>query len=297
MSNNFFKRVAEFRYGNYALTNELEMEFSIPFDDGPEVNMGELTIYNLSDSTIHSIKKGMKCYINAGYEGDTGTILTGTVESISTDNTDMDKPTKIVIADSNDAWIKKEVKKTYRENIRGAEIIKDLVKLSGLAVGSLVIPRSRIFPSGKSVEGSIAKNLDELVTDAFGKMHITRGKIYINERGKGTPSGVLLDANSGLIGTPTPIEESEPFKEVRTRTEMEEKQVNGRTKKVPKMVTEEVDLERIYKGYKVRCLLNHRLHADSVLQIKSKTANGEYRIKRGTHNGSDFITEVEVFPI
>lgn len=50
------------------------------------------------------------------------------------------------------------------------------------------------------------------------------------------------------------------------------------------------------KGYKVKCLLQHRIAVASIIEINSKTAKGKYRVKDGSHSfdGKDFFTECRV---
>ena len=46
-------------------------------------------------------------------------------------------------------------------------------------------------------------------------------------------------------------------------------------------------------GWKIQCLLNHRLAVDSLLQVQSRSFNGNVKVIKGKHD-SNFITEVEV---
>ena len=50
------------------------------------------------------------------------------------------------------------------------------------------------------------------------------------------------------------------------------------------------------KRWKVQSLLNYRIEPDVILEIKSQTINGSYRVVRGCHllSNRDFLTEMEV---
>jgi hypothetical protein len=62
---------------------------------------------------------------------------------------------------------------------------------------------------------------------------------------------------------------------------------------------EETDKKGSYdvlmKGYKLRTLLQHRITTCSIVNIKSKSANGKYRAYKGKHilDANDFYTEFQ----
>ena len=102
----------------------------------------------------------------------------------------------------------------------------------------------------------------QIVGETGSKFHISQGKILIRPWEAGTQTGFLLNADTGLIESPQPFEEESNGKKI--------------------------------SGFHVRMLLNHRITVDSILQIQSKTANETFRVRKGSHSGADFITEVEV---
>jgi hypothetical protein len=124
-------------------------------------------------------------------------------------------------------------------------------------------------------------------------MHITRKTIYISGRNEGTETSVLIDKDSGLLDTPESFEKEENYKVNKTVVS----NVKKGKKTVKKIETKEEDKSRTLRGYKVKMLLNHRIKTDAIIHINSKTANGKFRVGSGTHNGGEFITEVEVYAI
>ena len=91
-------------------------------------------------------------------------------------------------------------------------------------------------------------------------MYYRRGKPVIRPLNQGDDERFKLEEATGLIETPEQVEEDN------------------------------------FKGYKAKCLLQHRIAVASIIEINSKTAKGKYRVKEGTHSfdGRDFFTECKV---
>lgn len=258
----FWKQKAEILVAGKKLTkDDLEINFKVSFDDDPEPNISEVTIYNLSSSTIAMLKKGENLILNAGYQGDVGTILLGTIEKPETWWEGVDRITRLTVGDGSKQWMEHYVNKSYAPGITAKAILADLAGMFGLELGALQLVNNITYPKGRSVSGMLQSVMRQIVAETGSKFHISYGKILIRPWNAGTQTGFLLNSDTGLIGSPQPFEE----------------EVNG----------------KYIMGYKVQMLLNHRITVDSILQIESRTANGIFRVRKGTHTG-DFITEVEV---
>lgn len=268
-------------------SDDFTIYFDIPFDDGPDVNIAEIEIYNLSDNTIAAIKKGHGVIINAGYQNDVGAVLTGVTQRIETNWEDVDKTTSLMVADAHDNWMEVDVKRTYKEGITAQQILNDLIPYTGLRVGALNLPLNMRYDGAKTIDGKIGKIIVEIAKDCNAKVHVNKGKIFIREKSEGDKIAFVLDKNHGLVGSPTPIENEEKYN------------VAEKVKKGDKWVDGYVSKSRIRRGFKVVSLLNHNFTTDVIVKIISKTANGFYRIEKGKHvsSGSNFYTEVEVYPI
>lgn len=237
--------------------DDFEIDFLVNFDDDPEPNISHVMIYNLSDTTIALLKKGENLILNAGYEGDVGTILLGTIDSQETTWEGIDKVTKLTVGEGADKWMTAYVSKSYAPGVTSKAILTDLAGMFGIELGELKLVKNLTYTRGRSVSGMLQSVIRQVVAETGSKFHISQGKILIRPWEAGTETGFLLNADTGLIESPQPFEEE------------------GKS------------------GYRVRMLLNHRITVDSILQIQSKTANGTFRVRKGSHSG-DFITEVEV---
>lgn len=245
--------------------NDFEIDFTVEFGESSEPKISTVTIYNLSNETIASIKDKAYVIMNCGYGMDIGNILTGKIDKVNTYWEEVDKITEIYVGDGVLEWGFKRINKTYAAGSRSRLVISDLANQLGLEVAELTLEKDITFPRGRSVSGALQYELRKLVNETDSKMFINKGKLYIRPRKKGTVTGFVLNFDTGLIESPQRINE-------------EDEHGNSIIK------------------YNVRCLLNHKITTDSILVIESKTANGKFRVVKGRHTG-DFITSCEVVPM
>ena len=115
MANELFKRTVIIKTNNnITLKNdEFTMTFNVPFDDDMDMNMAEVTITNLTDSTINKLRYNDTITIEAGYNTDTGIICSGRIADVTTTHDGLDKTTTISIKDGADLSSKTIENKTY----------------------------------------------------------------------------------------------------------------------------------------------------------------------------------------
>ena len=262
---NFWTRKCEIIVGNRHLNmGDLDIEFNIPFDNDEEPDVAQVKIYNLSDNSVNSISKEQNVIINAGYEGDVGTLFKGTLQKTLTKWQNIDKVTELHIGDGSQQWMREQISEAYSENTTSQEILGDLTGRFGLEVGRLDLVNNLTYLKGRIIDSSLKDAIKQVVKETNTAFKISKGRIFIMPFSEGIPTGFLLNKNTGLIGSP----------------EVFEKEENG----------------QIYKGFKITMLLNHRITIDSIFSVQSETANGTFRVLRGRHinNGSNFLTIVEV---
>lgn len=259
----FWIREVNLKVGDKEFTGDkFEIDFRVPFSTKEEPDISEIRICNLSNSTIESIGAEAYVILNAGYRGDVGNILSGKIENISTIWEGVDKVTVLKVSDGGFEWRNAIVNKTYQAGMKASYIMADLANILGLEVGEISPKNDIEYKLGKSISGYVERALKQLVKDTESKMYINKGRIFIRDENKGTEAGFLLNSDTGLIGSPEKVEEE--------------------------------DGQKVIK-YKAQSLLNHKISTDSLIQIESKTINGNYRVESGVHTG-DFITEIIVVP-
>ena len=264
LSNQYFGRKITIHCNGVKITNDkLHIEFDVPFDDDHSPNKSEIKIYNLSADTRLRFKRGKRLVLNAGYEGDTGVILSGEVTRVRTEKIGTDRATIINVLDSHGVTSKKTVKKTYKKATSTEIIIKDLARAIGLKLAVLDLPKNKVQKKGYHVNGVALDTIQRLADDCGASFYFTKGQLYIRDIKKGDNIKFKLSSSTGLIGSP------EPFEEER----------NGKT----------------IKGYRVKALLQHRVNTAAILELHSKVVKGKFRVRSGAHVANhDFVTEMEV---
>lgn len=241
--------------------DDLHIEFEVPFDDDEKPNQTVIHIFNLSQTSISRIIKGASVTLQAGYRSDYGVLAQGKITSVYTNRDGVDKITTITMLEGQDYSKKKTPKPiTFKPGTKADVIIRRLVSILGIRLAELKLPKNVIYKKGYTVTGNIENNLVEVVRDCGASMYWRKGKMIIRSIKEGTDERFLLQESTGLIESPEAFEEDD------------------------------------YKGYNVKSLLQHRITTASIIEIKSKTANGKYRVKKGKHicSGSDFVTEMQV---
>lgn len=257
-------------------SDKIDIDFNHPFSaDKEEPDVSEITLYNLSDSSINSIRKGQAVLLNAGYKGSyqaresVGNILQGVVESVDTERTETDKITTVTVSDDGIKWRLSTLSKTYQAGSTASMIMNDLILYMGMDIGRLEPVRDKTYPRGYTVKGNINNALKRLVKDTKSKMYTNKGKVYIGASNKAIETSFVLEAKSGLLKTP--------------EREIEEEEVGEGDKKKTK--------ETIF--WNVECQLHHEIDKGHKVKIKSQSINGWYKVVSGVHKG-DFITELKV---
>ena len=289
MANELFKRTVIIKTNNnITLKNdEFTMTFNVPFDDDMDMNMAEVTITNLTDSTINKLRYNDTITIEAGYNTDTGIICSGRISDVTTTHDGIDKTTTISIKDGADLSSKTVENKTYANGTMASYILRDLANKLNLAIAKFQIPNDVRYTSGYVVDGTITEAMQNVAMHCGVGCYIHKSKLYIRPITSGDDLQFTLSVDTGLLGTPEAFSES---------TEVSEEDMKYISKSRMKVVYGKWYI--IEKGYKVECLLQHRFQVASIVNLKARGINARCRVKSGTHSfDSDFKTELEMVEV
>ena len=126
-----FGSTAIVKCGNVTIkSSELDIEFTVPFDDDMEANEAEIIVYNLSETTINNLKCKSSISIEAGYKNDTGVIFKGFISKVSTRHDGADKITTIKCLD--DVTKKSVENLSFAKNTKASYILKTLIDKTGI---------------------------------------------------------------------------------------------------------------------------------------------------------------------
>ncbi|EHC6300186.1 hypothetical protein JSY91_000097 [Listeria monocytogenes] len=241
-------------------SGSLKINFSIPFSDEPKPSECEVVIYNLAPVSVNKIKKGSAISITAGYQGDTGLLSRGKISKVSTVPSGTDKLTTIKFTEGVDYEDKKDVNITFKKGSSAKSIIQRVASKAGIKIYQINLPTNKIYKSGYTADGDALSIIEEIVKDCKAAIYYRRGNLIIRSIKTGDDERFLLNSGTGLISSPERLENDD------------------------------------YSGWSFQSLLQHRIATASIITLKSKTANGTFRVKNGTHSydGSTFTTQCEV---
>lgn len=248
--------------GKIYKSDDIDMEFNIPFSTENEPDISTISIYNLSPSSIASIKKNTSISLSAGYGKDIGMLISGVVTSFDTTIDLTDKKTTVKVATAANAWKEIKVHKTYAKGTTSKDIMSDLIGSFGVTIADMSIVKNVTYKKGKTISGRLKDVVKKLAKETNSKFYMDKDRAYVRDYDKGSFSGFLLSGATGLIGSPE-------------RAEIREGE------------------KKTTQGWKVKCLLNHNIFTDSIIAIDSKIVKGNFRVVKGTHT-SDWITQMEV---
>lgn len=285
--NNFGRKI-KITIGRAAFTNDdLEIRFEVPFDDDYKPNESNVQIYNLSENTLSQFKIGDTVTIEAGYGDDIGVLSVGKLSQKLTKWEGPDKITSLYSIEGDDfTHVKVSVEnadkysiKRYTEGPYKGQVIQDALKIGfnpGTKASTIVnrlvsvlgiklahppiLVKDITYPKGFLVTKIIINDLETVVKDCGSAIYHRRGKLVIRPITQGFDENFLVEENTGLMEPPSAFEEEGA------------------------------------KGYNVKSLLQHRIITASIINIKSKTANGKYRVRKGKHiaDADDFYSQFEV---
>ncbi len=272
-----FNRVAVIESGAVKIkSDEIDLEFEIPFDDDLEADEAEIRVYNLTKNTIKNLVVNKSITVTAGYKGDTGVIFSGVISKVITKRQGVDKLTTIRAIDSNDLKEKDLAEITYAKGTKASYILKDLINKTHLPIAAFEPKKDHTYKEKVTVNGGLMENIRKYSNVCGVSTYINKGKVYaqhiktyVQNISKGNTGYFNANADTGLINSPEEYTE----------------EISG-----------EGDTTETISGYELELLLQHRLTTGSVVKIKSFEVSGEYRVISGSHrfNDSEAITTIKV---
>ena len=237
---------------------ELEIKFEGEFNEDPEPNIFEVSIYNLSKDSIQSINVGQKILLNAGYSDNIGSISGGFITKVETDTSKVDVETIITFQDAGSRWLDARLSRTFSGPVTAEYILREALSDIGFSIGTIQLNNNITYQTGKTVRGSAVSVIKQIASETGTPVNISNGRVDLMAEGTGLETGFILNSNTGLIGSPETIDDKD------SRSE-----------------------------YKLQMLMNHNIRPRSVFFVESRTFTGFAYVVRGTYN-DDFTIEVEI---
>lgn len=248
-------------------SSELDIEFTVPFDDDMQANEAEIIIYNLSNTTINQLKRNANITIEAGTKGDTGVIFKGYIDKRTSVYDGVDRKTTLKCLDRVKTRTIKEI--TYKKNTKASKILKDLLNMTNTPIAVFKIRRDFTYKDEQKVDGDLLENIKKYAEVCGISVYVNKGKIYARHLKEGDNINFTLQESTGLIGSPSAYEEE---------------------------ITAE-DFKDTIKGYEAEMIIQHRMTTAAIINLKSRNANGKYRVRSGEHvfNETEATTKIKIF--
>lgn len=247
-------------------SEQLDLEFVIPFDDDLEPNEAKIIIYNLTNSTIKKMTRKSEISIEAGYGTDTGVIFKGYISKIPSSKYEgADKVTTIKCVD--DVENRTIESKAYDAGTKASTILKDLIGLTKMTLAVFSCPRDHTYTEAVTVDGDVMENIKKYSEVCGVSTYTLKNKVYCRPLSDGDSITFIVKEETGMIGSPSYFEE-----EIKAE-----------------------DYTDTVKGYEVEMLLQHRMQTAAIFNLSSREVNGQFRVKSGEHrfNASEAITKVK----
>lgn len=247
---------------------ELDIEFSVPFDDDMEFNEAEITIYNLSDTTRSRLQKGQKITVEAGFKGDTGVVFSGYIGKATTKSEGVDRKTTLKCVDRYKETEIDEI--TFKAGTKASAILKYLIGKTGTPIAVFKVRHDFTYKDEQKVDGNLIENIKKYADICGISVYVSKGKVYARYLKEGDNLNFTVNEDTGMIGTPTEYEEENTANENYTET---------------------------IKGYEIETVLQHRFCAGGIIKLSSRDANGQYRIRSGSHTfrNGEATSKIKVF--
>lgn len=277
----FWIRDAQLTIGHksYSLGN-LDFSFEIPFKDSDEPPVATVKVTNLSANTRANIKRNDPVVLNAGYEGDVGSILIGKVVGLKHKQSNVDWVSTLTVQPCADEILGSLVNKTYTENTKASALIRDLLNIFGVEVSRCELTVDKTYPRGRVCRGNLKQVLTEIVVNECKSRLIIRatGQLYITKADDGINNGVLLTSATGLL-----------------RSDEEKVAIPIETDLNSQKTGSDREEDTISRS----CLLNYRIATAELVKVQSSDLNGKFVVVEGKHSGSRsgaWKTEMELKP-
>lgn len=250
-----------------------EIHFTVPFSSASEKHIAEITLYNINPGHFNSIRQGDKVELFAGYHGDTGLLLSGTIFRTTTPTLeDADTAYVLRVLEGQDYTRLPKQNITFAAGTYADVIIKEVARRSGMQLDFVSINKNKRFEEEYTAEGHPMEILSSLATETKTSLFYLRGRLTFAFVFAGRNAELFnLTPRTGLIGSPTVASRDDDWQD--------EKDDDG------------------YGHWSFSCtsILNYHLTTFSRVDVKSKYLTHGMYVINGEHtfNGTEARTNFE----
>lgn len=254
--------------GNGVLTTitGLRIEFLCKKNRSSTANEMTVKVYNPNQDTINqSLSSGANFRLYAGYGEDLKLIGQCQITSAYPTKQGVDNILTIESLDGIEDIKRTKVSLSFQRGATVKQVLDAIVKSLGTPLKvAKDVDTSIAFNNGYAYAGGVAGALDEVLNRCSAKWFILNGDLIVLGRSGTTElQAVFLSEDTGMIGTPTPIEDA----------------TNSQT------------VGEVKKGWKVKSLLQGDINPADIIAIESKFVKGEFIVESVEHKGDTHSKE------
>lgn len=260
----------------------MQIQFDVQKDTEEDPNVHSIRVYNLKESTRKALEKpDLRAYLYAGYEEESGAILVaaGTVVDSFTRFDSPDVVTELAVVDGYGELRDTAVSLSFGAGANSSTIVAAVASQMGLVLN---MPRSlppRTWEHGFSFYGPARQALHKLCRGAGQEWSIQNQTLQVvATKGVTERSIVVLNAASGLIGSPERVREG--------------------SREQDAGVTKVVSERQKRDGWRVRSLLLPWINPGDRVRMDSRQVKGLWRVDSVSHvgdfHGGDWSTELHL---
>lgn len=254
-------------------TKVTEIHFTVPFSSASEKHIAEITLYNINPGHFNSIRQGDKVELFAGYHGDTGLLLSGTIFRVTTPTLeDADTAYVLRVLEGQDYTRLPKQNITFAAGTYADTIVKEVARRAGMQLDFVSINNNKRFEEEYTAEGHPMEILSSLATETKTSLFYLRGRLTFAFVFAGRNAELFsLTPQTGLIGSPTVASRDDDWQD------------------------EEDDDGYGHWSFSCTSILNYHLTTFSRVDVKSKYLTHGMYVINGEHtfNGTEARTNFE----
>lgn len=186
-------------------TKVTEIHFTVPFSSASEKHIAEITLYNIDPGHFNSIRQGDRIELFAGYHGDTGLLLSGTIFRTTTPTLeDADTAYVLRVLEGQDYTRLPKQNITFAAGTYADTIVKEVARRAGMQLDFISINKNKRYEEEYTAEGHPMEILSTIANDAKTSLFYLRGRLTFAFVFAGRNAELFnLTPQTGLIGSPT----------------------------------------------------------------------------------------------
>jgi len=262
--------------GTSTIIKNLRITFTVEKTLTESTNKGTIRVWNLSEATRSKIKAKNKVVLRAGYEDEgTANLFFGDIQIVTNEKDTINRITEIEAFDGKEKIQNTNISLTFGAGTPVQTVFLAIVNAIGLPLANAAVILPGQYAGGFAFVGKVKDALTEILRRSERTWSIQNEQLAIHKENEVLfTSGLVISPETGLIGVPQSVDNTD------------EKQGENET---------------VLKRWRVRSLLFPQLVPGALIQLKTKTVNGFFKIETVSYEGDnyegDFTCEMEVVEV